>query len=225
MGGLESVFGYFGAKDASEAQSDSAAAASALTERMYQQNRADLAPWTKAGEEAVNTLAKLTQAGPGIFTESPSYQFALQQGMQGIQRGASATGRLGSGAYLKDITKYAEGMASQEYQNFLNRYYQSLTPYQSLAGLGQTAATNVANQGANAAQSQGQNALYAGQAQAAGILGQTNAIVAPMANAGQQVGDYMNMNYMRNLYNPQSQGQYGGYYSMGDESTPWYAYY
>lgn len=145
----------------------------------------------------------MIQAGPGQFTESPSYQFALSQGLQAQQRAASATGRLGSGAYLKDATTYAKNLASEEYQNFLNRYYQSMNPYFSMAGMGQMSATNIANAAGQYGQAAGQNALYAGQANAAGQMGQANTW-ANMANwGGQQAGNYL-------AYNQLQSGQYGG---------------
>lgn len=154
----------------------------------------------KAGTEG------LLQKGPGEFEESPSYQFALEQGQQGIQRAASATGRLGSGAYLKDATKYAKGLASEEYQNFLNRYYQSLNPYFSLAGLGQIGATGSAAAAGQYGQAAGQNALYAGNATAAGQLGQGNTWANTMNWGGQQMGNYLAQNQLQNQ-------SYGGIYS------------
>jgi hypothetical protein len=121
------------------------------------------------------------------FYRSPDYAWTKQQGLQGIQRAASATGRLGSGDYLKDATKYAEGLASTEYNNFMNRY-------QALIGVGQASAAGqaAANQGyGNAA---ADNALYSGQAQAAGILGQYNSLSNNMGNAGNQVGNWLVQN-------------------------------
>jgi hypothetical protein len=133
----------------------------------------------------------LIQAGPGEFKESPSYQFVLGEGLKGIQRGASASGRLASGNYLKDITKYSEGLASTEYQNFLNRYYQSLTPYQSLAGIGQTSAGQTAASGVATGNALANTYMNAGEAQAAGILGQYNSYANSMGNTGNQVGNYL----------------------------------
>lgn len=133
----------------------------------------------------------LIQKGPGEFEESPSYQFALSEGLRAQQRAASATGRLGSGAYLRDATKYAKNLASEEYQNFLNRYYQSLNPYFSLAGLGQISATNTANAAGQYGQAAGQNALYAGNATAAGQMGQANTWGNMAQWGGQQAGNYL----------------------------------
>jgi hypothetical protein len=48
---------------------------------------------------------------------TPGYQFALEQGNQGLQRSAAAKGGLLSGGALKDISAYNVGMADQNYQN------------------------------------------------------------------------------------------------------------
>lgn len=48
---------------------------------------------------------------------TPGYQFALDQGNQGLQRSAAAKGGLLSGGALKDISSYNVGMADQNYQN------------------------------------------------------------------------------------------------------------
>jgi len=51
----------------------------------------------------------------------PGYQFRLQQGLNALQGSAAAQGGLFSGQTGKDITDYAQGMASQEFQNAFNR--------------------------------------------------------------------------------------------------------
>ena len=204
------------AKSAANAQVQAGETASdtqlAMYNQTYNQTRADQAPWLIGGENALATLngspiyneagntigmtGGLLTRGPGEFKESPSYQFMLGEGQKGIQRAASATGRLGSGAYLRDATKYAEGLASTEYDNFLRRYYESLSPYFTMAGLG----SNVAMSGGN--QSQGTaNALSGiyqnqGQAQAAGNLGAAYPW-SSLANYGAgQMGQYaVNQSY------------------------------
>jgi len=51
----------------------------------------------------------------------PGYQFRLKQGQQALENSASARGTLRGGAQLKALTDYAQGAASQEYQNAYNR--------------------------------------------------------------------------------------------------------
>jgi hypothetical protein len=159
----------------------------AIQKQMYEQTRSDLAPYTSAGSNALTQYQKLMGGDTSAFYQSPDYNWTQQQGLQGLQRAASATGRLGSGDYLKDATKYAQGLASTEYNNFMNRY-------QALIGMGQASAAGqaAANQGYGNANSLLQ--LQSGNAQAAGILGGYNSIANSMGNAGNQVGNYLVQN-------------------------------
>lgn len=181
---------------ATDAQVAGANAATALQQKaldqqwnMYQQNRADLAPF-RSYEQAqlnrstrnLNTLENLIKAGPGNFQASPGYQFSFDQGVQARDRSAAARGRLNSGAQDKALTRYGQGMANQEYDNFLNRYYQSLTPYQSLTGTSQTATNTGIQAGQNMSNSltgiynkMAGNQISAGDARASGYIGQANA--------------------------------------------------
>lgn len=158
----------------------------------------------------------MIQAGPGPFKESEGYQWTLGQGMQGLQRQASATGRLGSGAYIKDATKYAEGLASTEYDNFLNRYYKSLEPYFRMMTGGTAAAGNSAQTGTSTANAL--SLLYSniGNAQAAGQLGTASPWSQLATYGAGQLGQYA-VNAL-NKYQPpplSGQGSYGiGYGNM-----------
>ncbi len=86
-------------------------------------------PYSRAGDQGINMLASaLGLRGPRgragaqwAFRVSPGYQFALGQGLQGVDRGASARGLLGSGNAAMALNEYAQGLANQEYGNWLNR--------------------------------------------------------------------------------------------------------
>lgn len=90
----------------------------------YDQQRADLDPYTSAGANAIRTLADLAGSNEKFqFSEDdPSYQFRLQQGQQALERSAAARGGLQSGGTLKALTRYAQGVASTEYQAAFDRY-------------------------------------------------------------------------------------------------------
>lgn len=124
------------------------------------------------------------------FANTPGYQFTLGQGLDAITNSALARGGI-TGNTLKDLTNYAEGLASttynQDFANYANIYNtlynqgtnQNLNIYNMLRGLttsGQTAATNLGQIGANAANTQGSNLIGAGNALAAGQVGSANAI-------------------------------------------------
>lgn len=141
-------------------------------------------------------LMGMIERGPGEYEESPYYNFLLEEGTRGLERGAAARGGQLSGAEGKALTEYGQNLASTDYGNWLNRYYQSLGPYQSLAGVGQTAATSTAQAGMQAAGGQANALLAGGQAQAAGIMGR----YAPYGNllnwGGNQLMNYYMMNQL-----------------------------
>lgn len=179
---LSGILNYKAAGDASDAQVNALNAATAENKRQFDLSREDLAPWRTAGVNALGTLVSKVNAGPGTFTESPGYQFRLGEGQKTIERSAAAKGNVLGGAALKGLTRYGQDYASNEYQNWLNQYYQSLTPYQSLAGIGQTATNTQVGLNQNQAALNSQNALATGNANAAGIINQTNAITGAVNN-------------------------------------------
>ena len=141
--------------------------------------------------EKLHANGQMVQQGPGEFTESPGYQFRLDEGNRNILGAASATGGLASGRTLKALTEYGQDYASNEYNNFLNQYYQSLTPYQSLAGIGQTAAMGLGNLGLGTANaiSGNQQALAnvyqtQGISNASGYMAQGNALAGNAMSQG-----------------------------------------
>lgn len=87
------------------------------------------------------------------FEADPGYQFRMDEGMRGVEGGAAARGGLLSGAALKAVQKYGQGLASQEYGNAYNRFTSDQTnQYNRLAGLvnsGQGASNQVGNAAAN----------------------------------------------------------------------------
>ena len=94
-------------------------------------------PYREAGTNALSTLQDKMAAGPGEFETSPGYQWRLNQGINALERASSARG--GTGALFdprlyKELMEYGQGMATEEYDKFLDRYYQSLTPYQWMTG-------------------------------------------------------------------------------------------
>jgi hypothetical protein len=171
----------------------------ALQEKMYNQGREDTRPWREEGSNALYKLKDMMTKGPGEFVESPGYQFRLEEGQKAIERGAAARGNLMGGANQKAITRYGQDFASGEFSNFLAQYYQSLAPWQSMSGLGQSTAMGNATQGQGYAAGVAQNTLngtnaannylMAGaNAGAAGLINQANSFTGAM-NSG--VNNYL----------------------------------
>ena len=190
------VSGYLGSQaagDASDAQVKGADKATQAELEMFYQGREDMAPWREGGEWALGELRDKISAGPGEYTESPGYQFRLDQGIQARERGAAARGNVLSGAQTKALTRYGQDYATADYDNFLRRYYQSLSPYQSMAGQGQTTAGQGAQMGTQVGQSVGQNYLQAGQARASGYINQANVLSGGIKSG---VENYLTYDYM-----------------------------
>jgi hypothetical protein len=171
-------------RKAANTQADAAKNATSIDWEMYNQNRKDYAPWREAGKNALSLLESKVNAGPGEFTESPGYEFRLKEGQKTLERSAAArTGVLG-GDTERALVRYGQDYATNEYDNFLSRYYQSLTPYQSLSDVGQTATAGTVNAGTNAANQIASNAIQAGNAQATGYINNANAISGGVQSAG-----------------------------------------
>lgn len=149
---------YLSSRAASEAADTTAAAAdraSEAQERMFERQVELQEPWRKAGETALNKLVPLateyTPFGMQQFQADPGYGFRMSEGMKALERGAAARGGLLSGATLKGIQRFGQDLASQEYTNAFNRYQTErearLRSLQSLAGVGQTTATQLGEAG------------------------------------------------------------------------------
>lgn len=170
--GWKDLTGASSAEKASKAQVKASEQAQATQWKMYEQSRADMAPWRVAGEKALGTLEGMVEAGPGDYTESPGYQFRLDEGRKQIQQGR---GNIRSGATEKALQRYSQDYATGDYQNFLNRYYQSLTPFQNLSGTGQQSAAGQAQVAQQTGQTVGNLQQQAGAAKASGYTNKYNA--------------------------------------------------
>lgn len=98
-------------------------------------------PYLQAGQqgltEYLNTLglggAQAQQTAFNKFRASPSYQYSLNQGILATQRGAAASGMVGSGAEARELQKTGQGLASQEFDAYQSKLA-------NLAGMGERAA-------------------------------------------------------------------------------------
>jgi len=154
----------------------------------YAQARADAAPWLAAGREALNSYRVELGAAPGTskFKKTPGYDFMVKEGERGVINNLAALGMKNSGAALKALTRFREGIANQTYDNYLNRL-------QSTAGMGQTQVNTlnslgnsvagsvqaglqgIGNTYQDAGQARASGYLNSGQARASGIMGAANA--------------------------------------------------
>jgi len=159
--------------------------------------RSDLEPWRKAGTDALGQLQTKISAGPGDFKESPGYQFRLGEGQKAIERSAAARGGALSGAAVKAGMRYGQEFATADYDNFLRRYYESMTPLERMSGQGMEAARGMGQfslQGAGqaddarfrATQGMAGAAQYGGESLAGGTMNAANIMAAQQARQTQR---------------------------------------
>lgn len=121
------------------------------------------------------------QPGRYNFMTDPGYGFRFDEGQRAIERSAAARGMGLSGSVLKELSRYGQGIASQEYGNVYGRLA-------GIANLGQGAS----NMYGQAAMGTGQGLANAygniGSAQAAGTLGRNSAYAQMSNNLLQGVG-------------------------------------
>lgn len=172
------ALGAGGSMAAGGKSSSAAKQASNQQKEMYLQTRADLAPFTQAGQSVLPQLTSLatgspTGGGPDYVAmaggkvpptmtqaeleQTPGYQWNLAQGLKAVQSAAAARGLGVSGASMKGAATYATGLADSTYQNQFNNAQQRFSDYLSLNTAQQGNLTNqfnrlsgVATLGANA---------------------------------------------------------------------------
>lgn len=129
-----------------------------------------------ASMEQMNRLA----AG---FQTSPGYQFRVKEGENALARLQGARGKLFSGDAIKEAQQFGQGLASDEYNTYMNRATSAFGDYNNrlaaLAGVGQSATQAGATAGQNFANS------------ASGILntGANNSANALLARGAIQAGN------------------------------------
>ncbi len=144
----------------------------------------------QSGTQALaNTTTPATgQADFSQFYESPDYQFALEQGTRGTEQSLARRGLTGSGAEMRALSRFNQGLASQQFNNYKN----SLS---ALAGIGQTATTQGANMGTQVAANVGAGQQRAGDARASSYLNAGSAVSGMADSYGQmrllQAGGYI----------------------------------
>jgi ABC-type lipoprotein release transport system permease subunit len=193
VGAAASIFGgkkqADASKDAAKAQLKATKATIAQQERALERQIGLQEPFRQTGVSALpeyETASAYTPFSMNAFNADPGYQFRMSESMKALERSAAARGILQSGGTLKDITRFGQDAASQEYQNAFQRYLaerqQKLQPLEYRIGLGQNAASN---QGANigsTAQNVGNLTASTGNIRSAGIMGQANAFTNTMSN-------------------------------------------
>jgi hypothetical protein len=178
-----SIFGANAASKAADTQAGAQSQANQLAYSMFQQQQAQQEPWRQAGVTALGKLTAASDYTPfsyNEFTKDPGYAFRLSEGQKALDNQAAARSGLISGNALRAATAYGQNMGSQEYQNAFNRYQTErqakLGPLQTLAGIGQSATNQMGANTGNYSNTAGQGITNIGNVQAAGGMGQANAL-------------------------------------------------
>lgn len=233
--GASSLASAGASKGAANVQAQAAQEAAQLQYSMYQQTAARLQPWVSTGTAANNQLAGLlglsgySASGAGgmgtgslvtpfqptmaQLSQTPGYQFTMQQGLEAVQNQAAGAGQGGgllpggggiqvSGPEGKGLINYAENLASTTYQQQFNNYWSQLSSIYNMisgvSGQGASAAAGVGQAGQATAQGMS-NALQTGAAAtASGITGATSSITSPAST----IASIGLMNQITNTGNP-----------------------
>jgi hypothetical protein len=200
--GIGAGASVWGAGKAADAQEEASKRAIALQYEQMRRASNLYRPYREAGEQALtdyqgnigdqptyeNTLATLA--------DDPGYQFRLEQGQNTLENSAAARGNLLSGATLKDLTGYAQGMASQEgqaaYSRDMNAYNNQQNQLANLMQMGFNSVSGQVGQQAQSANNLANLALQGGQNQANYYTGignvanqfGSNALLAMMLQGG-----------------------------------------
>jgi hypothetical protein len=150
-------------------------------------------------------VAQANALFPGQMTQAeleqtPGYQFTLGQGLKAVQSANAAKGLGVSGAALKGAAQFATGLANNTYKDQFNIAQQrfadvgTLNTMQQgnvtnaynrasgLASLGENAAAQTGSTGATLANQAGNALMAAGNDQAAGLKGVSNALTDSVNN-------------------------------------------
>lgn len=214
------LIGAYASNNAANKEVGAANNATAMQQGIYQQNEANLTPYMQQGNGAMARLSDLMgtsgnplASGYGSLThnftaqdylnnQDPGYRFQLQQGQQALQNSQASESGAMSGAALKGLIAYNQGMASTGYQNAYNRWFNNnnatYTRLSGLASLGENAAAGAGNMGVQSGANMANTITGAGNAAAAGAIGVGNAITGAVNNG---TGYYM-LNQMMNQNAP-----------------------
>lgn len=187
------------AGDAAAIQAAATASATAEERRQFDLTRADFAPYRETGTNALAQFAAITgidregvlspeeiEQAREHFIETPGYKFRFEEGVRALDRSAAAKGKLRGGGHERELIRFGQGIASEEFGTYSNRLAalagigQDAT--RSSAYLGQQSTGNITNLLTTGAARQGSYVADVGTARASGTVGAGNQINAGIQN-------------------------------------------
>ena len=170
MGFISDLFGGGKLEDAAKEQAKGFKAAGDLIQTEGERNINLFRRFPELQDSAINNLLAFNRGDFSRIEQSPEFQFAREQGQRAVDASGSARGLNLSGAQLKALQRFGQGLASQQTGNFLNRNL-------ATAGLGLQGTNALANQ---------RNITTSGRANA--ITGESDARASGLAAEGGILG-------------------------------------
>ncbi len=183
--------------------SDAAGRAGADATAAAGRSNALLEPYRFAGNNA-NDQLDLGLAEGGRFSRNPTmadiqidpgFDFRLGQGQKTLERSAAARGGAASGTALMDLTRFSQGLASDEYAKAFQRFRDStgdaFSRLNTVAGRGMDAAGEEGKNTINAAQYSGDKTVGAATYGGDKIFNAAGATADNSNRAATQNGEYI----------------------------------
>lgn len=159
------------AGEASAGYRISADEANSILRSIYGDAFEQLSPFREAGGAALGRLASpefTSQITQSDLMMDPGFAFRMQEGQKALERSAAARGSLASGGTLKALTRYAQGVASDEYSKAFDRFRADrgdrVATLANLAGLGMRATESGISAGENYGNRAAGNVMASGEA-------------------------------------------------------------
>jgi hypothetical protein len=171
----------YSSNQAAKGQQAAAELATQEQQRQFDVQQANQAPYRAAGYTALQNLGGLANQAPidaSSVINEPGYQFGLKQGTNALESSAAGGGSLYSGAVLKALQQYGNDYGTTKYDDAWNRINternQTFNRNATLAGIGQTANTQLNQAGTNLANNVGNIQMSNANAQGAASIAQGN---------------------------------------------------
>ena len=204
---FSTIAGMIGQQGAQQGGEMAAAAANQAAQQNMNESkraRAEASPWTGSGTSSLQKITNLLGLGElrgdgnkfntysvdptnakGLQTQAladfqttPGYQFRMDEGSKALDRSAASRGLLRSGAQQKAITTFGQGIASEEYGNYLGSLF-------NLAGMGGQAVGGANNTSAGLVQGAGNMMTQGGIARGSGYAAGANALASGISKGAQ----------------------------------------
>lgn len=176
-------------------------------DKYYKEGQGYLDPYMQGGKTGLDAYVSGLGLGDkdaanklyNDFRNSPGYQGGLHEGQKAVERSAAARGLTQSGALMKQLTRYGQDYADNQYGKFMDRLSglagmgagassqasnNAVGTGTNLAGLGQAYANMIGNYHTGVGQNYADSELAQANARAQGAMNKSN----PWAGIGTAIG-------------------------------------